>query len=55
MALNNTRTNRDMSRTYPDCPARDGQGHPPIGCSDGRALLVNEHRQVCAQKVQPKK
>lgn len=24
------KTNRDMSRTRPDCPGRDGQGHPPI-------------------------
>ena len=25
------RTNRDKSRTCPDCPGRDGQGQPPIG------------------------
>lgn len=31
--MDKTGTKRDMSGTVPDCPVRDGQGHPPIRVS----------------------
>lgn len=41
--MNKGRTNRDKSRTSPDCPGWDGQGQPPIGAVPCPGVVSGEH------------